>query len=69
MARGVRRPIEDIISGIDEKINSYKAKIKDLESQKKDMLDADRQTKLMKVLEIADEKGMSVEDIISKISE
>lgn len=68
MARGVARPIEEKTREIDAKIEGLQAKINDLKAQKKELLDADRAAKLQKVLEVAEEKGLSVDDIIEKIS-
>jgi len=80
MPRGVSKSIEERITEIDSKIADikvkqadsnakFKSKIDVLESQKKELLDADRSAKLQKVLEVADEKGMSVDDILAKISQ
>jgi len=80
MPRGVSKSIEERITEIDSKIADIKVKQADsnakfkskmdvLESQKKELLDADRSAKLQKVLEVADEKGMSVDDILAKISQ
>jgi len=80
MPRGVSKSIEERITEIDSKIADikvkqadsnakFKSKIDVLEAQKKELLDADRSAKLQKVLEVADEKGMSVDDILAKISQ
>ena len=69
MARGVQKPISEKIAEIDGKIEGFQAKINDLKAQKKDLLDADRQAKLQTILEVAEEKGMSVDDILAKISD
>lgn len=68
MARGVARSVEERIQEIDYKINGFQSKINDLKTLKKELLDAERNAKLQKVIEVAEEKGLSVDDIIDRIS-
>jgi|GEM_PF-1388145 len=68
MARGVQKPVSEKIAEIDGKIEGFQVKINDLKAQKKDLLEADRAAKLSKVLEVAEEKGLSIDEIIEKIS-
>ncbi|MDR2909342.1 MAG: hypothetical protein LBU86_05630 [Oscillospiraceae bacterium] len=69
MARGVARPVEQKIRDLDSKIEVYQAKIADLKLQKRDLMDADRAVKIQKVIDIADEKGLSVDDLLARISD
>ena len=69
MARGMVRSLDERIAVINAKIGNFQTKINELKEQRKELLDADRAAKLGKVLKVAEEKGMSVEDIIAKISD
>jgi len=69
MARGVKRSADEIIAGLDAKISNYQNKINDLKAQKKEALESDRTVKLQRVMEIADQRGLSVDEIIAKISQ
>jgi len=68
MAKGKARSVEERLAEIDSKIEGFQAKINDLKAQRKELLDADRQIKLQKVLEVAEEKGLSIDEILEKIS-
>lgn len=79
MARGAARSVQDRIMELESKITDlkvkqadsnakFKSKIDNLEAQKKELMDVDRAAKLQKVLDVADQKGLSVDDIIAKIS-
>ena len=68
MARGVTRTLEEKLQPIDAKIADYQAKIISLQADRKKMIADDRATKIEKVLEVADEKGLSIDELIKKIS-
>ena len=69
MPRGVAKTLEEKLQPIETKIADYKSKISDLQDERKKIIEADRVAKLQKILDIADEKGLSVDDVIAKISE
>ena len=68
MARGVAKTIEEKLQPIDKKIGDLQQKISDLQAERKKIIEADRVAKLQKIMDIADEKGLSVDEVIAKIS-
>ena len=69
MPRGKKRSVQDQVAEIDSKIQTHKAAIKELEAQKKSLLDADRNKKLQVLLDLAEQKGLSVDQMIDKLSQ
>ena len=68
MARGAAKTLEQKLQPIDTKIADLRAKIAGFENERKKLIEADRAAKLQKIIDIADEKGLSVEEVIEKIS-
>ncbi len=69
MARGAIKPVSEKIAEIDKKIEAAQAKLGDLKAQRKELLEAGQQEKLKRILEIADERGLSVDDVLAKLSQ
>ncbi|MCL2056071.1 MAG: hypothetical protein FWH02_02490 [Oscillospiraceae bacterium] len=67
MPRGVRRTTEKLIADIDLKIAKKKDEIKELEMQKREILDSNQAAMAAKVLKLAAEKGVSIEALLSNL--
>lgn len=76
MARGVAKTPEERIAEIEakkadyqNKIDNYKARIADLETQIRDLRDEQKKAKIGELLEKIEASGKTVEEILASVSE
>ena len=67
MARGVKRTSAELMAEIDAKIRKKQGEIKELQSQRKEFESSHQVEIAAKIIQAANEKGISVEDILSTI--
>ncbi|ADU27559.1 hypothetical protein [Ethanoligenens harbinense] len=75
MARGVAKTSEERIADIEAKkaefqvkIDNYKAKIAELDSQIKELKDAQKRVQLDELLQAIESSGKTVEEVLSSIA-
>lgn len=75
MARGVAKTPEERIADIESKkaeyqarIDNYKNKIAELDSQIKELKDAEKKVKLDELLQAIESSGKTVEEVLSAVS-
>lgn len=75
MARGVAKTAEERIADIESKkaeyqarIDNYKNKIAELDSQIKELQDAQKKVKLDELLQAIEASGKTVEEVLSAVS-
>lgn len=67
MARGVARSIEDRIGDIDAKIKKKQDELKALQEKRNELFALKKNDQAAQVIQAADEKGLSLDDIIDMI--
>ena len=70
MARGVKKlSLEEQLAKVEADIAATEEQLKDFKSQKKEIEAAIKEEKLRKLLAIVEEKGLTIDQAIEKISE
>lgn len=69
MARGVRRSTEERISEIDAKILRKQKEITKLKEQRKELEDSRKTEIAGKLVQLAEDKGISLEDLLHSVQE
>lgn len=69
MPRGKAKPIEEKIAQVRENIASAEAYLKELKAQEKALMKEKEDTDLKKIIVTLKEKGLSVEDALSKLTQ
>lgn len=69
MPRGKAKPIEEKIAEVKANIASAEAYLKELKAQEKALMKEKEDTDLKKIIVTLKEKGLSVEDALSKLSQ
>jgi len=67
MPRGVKRTSEKQIAEINVKIAKKKDEIKELEAKKREIEDSQQAELAAKVVKLAGEKGVSIEDLLRSL--
>ena len=67
MARGVRKGVESQIAEINAKIAKKKDEIKALELKRGEMVSSQQAEMAVKIMKIANEKGMTVEELLAAV--
>jgi hypothetical protein len=67
MPRGVKRTTDQLIAALDEKILKKQAEISALKAQRKELTSAGQAELAAKFLQMVEEKGLTVEQLLSSI--
>jgi hypothetical protein len=67
MPRGVKRTTDQMIAALDEKILKKHGEINALKLQKKELATANKSELAAKVLQMVEEKGLTMEDLLQSL--
>jgi cell division protein FtsL len=67
MARGVTRSVETRIADLNKKIQKKQGELKNLQSQRKELLEIKKNETALKIAELAMDKGVSLDEIVAWI--
>ena len=69
MAKGQRKTLDQKLEAIDIKISDLKSKVKTMEEEKHKLIKADKAEKIEKIIQYAEQKSISIDEILKKISD